>query len=264
MKFKFKALVASLALVAALPANAAIDLASTGNSSLVLTLIDSTANVSATFDLGFNKNSFVQTANQTFNITTGDYAAAWTSFVAAADMSRVQYAVFAADNVGSGAGARSLFTTGSTDPLTSVGTTSFGTSLSAFDTYLNANNQLSTNFSATNGGSFASASAGLANANDGAAYGGNGGKIGNFGADTNGLVGTNLNVYNILSGANGLAQTSVTKLAIDGFNPYFNLTSAGELSYVTAVAAVPEADTSAMMLAGVGLMAFIARRRKSV
>jgi hypothetical protein len=261
MKFKFKALLASLALVAALPANAAISLSSTGDSSLVLTLIDATANVSATFDLGFNKSSFVQTTNQTFNITTGDYAAAWTSFVAAADMSRVQYAVFAADNTGSGAGARSLFTTGSTDPLTSVGTTAFGTSLGSFDTYLNANNQLSTNFSAANGGSFASSSAGLANANDAAAYGGDGGKIGSFGADTNGLVGTNLNVYNILSGSTGLAQTSVTKLVIDGFNPYFNLTSAGELSYV---AAVPEVDTSAMMLAGVGFMAFIARRRKAV
>ena len=261
MKFKFKALVASLALVAALPANAAIDLSSTGNSSLVLTLIDATAGVSATFDLGINKNSFSQSTNQTFNITTGDYSAAWTSFVAAATMSRVQYAVFAGDNVGSGAGARSLFTTGSTDPLTSVGTTLFGTSLSAFDTYLSANNQQSTNFSAANGGSFVTSSAGVAYAGDGAAYGGNGGMIGNAGADTNGLIGTNLNVYNILGGANGLAQTSVTKLAFDGFNPYFNLTNAGELTYV---AAVPEADTSAMMLAGVGLMAFIARRRKAV
>ena len=263
MKFKLKALVASLALVATLPAYAAIDLASTGNSSLVLTLIDSTANVSATFDLGINKNSFAQGTNQTFNITSGDYSAAWTAFTAAATMSRVQYAVYAADNTGSGTGARSLFTTGSTDPLTSVGTTAFGTSLSAFDTYLNANNQLTTNNSALNGGSFASSSAGLANANDGAAYGGDGGKIGNVGADTNGLVGTNLNVYNILSGASGLAQTSVTKLALGAFNPYFNLTSSGELTYV-AVAAVPEVDTSAMMLAGMGLMAFIARRRKSV
>jgi len=41
------------------------------------------------------------------------------------------------------------------------------------------------------------------------------------------------------------------------------LTAAGDFTY-TNVAEVPEAGTSAMMLAGIGLMGFIARRRKSI
>lgn len=42
----------------------------------------------------------------------------------------------------------------------------------------------------------------------------------------------------------------------------WNLSSAGALTYTAAaVAAVPEADTSAMFLAGLGLMGFVARRR---
>jgi len=41
-----------------------------------------------------------------------------------------------------------------------------------------------------------------------------------------------------------------------------SLSNIGGVEYLT-VAAVPEADTSAMMLAGIGLMGFIARRRKA-
>ena len=44
----------------------------------------------------------------------------------------------------------------------------------------------------------------------------------------------------------------------------WNLSASGLLTYTTAsVAAVPEADTSAMMLAGLGLMGFVARRRRA-
>lgn len=44
-----------------------------------------------------------------------------------------------------------------------------------------------------------------------------------------------------------------------------SLSSIGGVEYLTlqSVAAVPEADTSAMMLTGIGLMGFIARRRKA-
>jgi hypothetical protein len=44
--------------------------------------------------------------------------------------------------------------------------------------------------------------------------------------------------------------------------PYFNLSSAGVLTYT--VASVPEPETYAMLLAGLGMMGFVARRRKSV
>lgn len=52
-----------------------------------------------------------------------------------------------------------------------------------------------------------------------------------------------------------LLETDNTTLA------YWNLSSLGALSYT--VAAVPEADTSAMMIVGFGVMAAVARRRKN-
>lgn len=55
---------------------------------------------------------------------------------------------------------------------------------------------------------------------------------------------------------NGVGLTPMTASM---FTNTFELTSAGQFT----VAAVPEADTSAMMLAGLGLMGFIARRRNS-
>lgn len=266
MNFKLKALVASLALVAALPASAAMTTSASGNSSLILSLFDATGAVSATFDLGYNKQSFVQSADASWNLSTNaDYSSAWNSFVAAANLGTAQYAVFAGDALGSGVGAQSLFTTGA-GTMSSISTSTLTTSLSSFDVYITANNGQSSHNLVSDGGSFNTSAGGNAYAGVSSAYGGNGGKVGAYGSDANGLVGTNLNVWNLTSGANGIAQTSTAKLAISGFNPYFNLSTDGILSYVASapVAAVPETDTSAMMLAGLGLMGFIARRRKSV
>jgi len=90
------------------------------------------------------------------------------------------------------------------------------------------------------------------------------GKIGGIsaGSDTTGAIGQNLYVYNYTT-TGDLPNSSVAgvKLSVAGFNPYFSLSNDGVLTYV---AAVPEADSSLMMLAGIGLMGFIARRRKSV
>jgi hypothetical protein len=262
MKFKFKALVASLALVAAMPASAAMSTSASGNSSLILSLFDSTGAVSATFDLGYTKQTFDQSVGASWNLSTNvNQAAAWSSFVAAANMGTAQYAVFAGDSLGSGAGAQSMFTTGA-GAMTRISNSTLTTSLSSFDVYINANNGLASHNTVGDGGSFNNASNGNAYAGVSSAYGGNGGKVGSYGSDANGLVGTNLNVWNLTSVAgNGLQLVTSTQLSNAGFNPYFNLSTDGILTYV---AAVPEADTSAMMLAGLGLMGFIARRRKSV
>jgi hypothetical protein len=268
MNFKLKALVASLALVAALPASAAMTTSASGNSSLILSLFDATGAVSATFDLGYSKQSFVQSADASWNLSTNvDHSGAWNSFVAAANLGTAQYAVFAGDALGTGVGAQSLFTTGA-GVMSSISTSTLTTSLSSFDNYISANNGRENHNVAgvADGASFNTSANGNAYAGVSSAYGGNGGKVGAFGSDANGLIGANLNVWNLTSGANGLAQTSTVKLAFSGFNPYFNLSTDGILSYVASapVAAVPETDTSAMMLAGLGLMGFIARRRKSV
>ena len=258
MSFKLKALVASLALVAAFPASAAIAPASSGNSSFVLSLIDEASGTSATFDLGVNYNTFALGSNQTFNVSTGDYAAAWTSFMANSSAATREYAVYASKIVGSGAGSRAIITTaGTQDGMSLVDNFTLSTQISLFDTYLGFNNTVSAhnNPLVANGGSYG--------ADGDAWYAGNSyaystGSIAGSNNDATGAIGSDLNLWNIVRGAgsNG-ADAVVTQLGTS----YFNLSSTGVLSYV---AAVPEADTSAMMLAGLGLMGFIARRRKSV
>ena len=58
MKFQLKAMAAAVVLAAAVPAQAAIDLGTTGNGSLMLTVFDRAANVSLLVDLGKNYSDF--------------------------------------------------------------------------------------------------------------------------------------------------------------------------------------------------------------
>lgn len=80
-------------------------------------------------------------------------------------------------------------------------------------------------------------------------------------------LGQDLGFYKIENGTNPgvlLGLRSVTQyLGADNSPSLFNLDSNGVLTYTVAtVAAVPEVDTSAMMISGIALMGFIARRRK--
>jgi hypothetical protein len=80
-------------------------------------------------------------------------------------------------------------------------------------------------------------------------------------------LGQNDNFYKITK--NGTKGTGIlnttTYLQADGVTASFwNLSTTGVLSYSTASAApIPEADTSAMILMGLGLMGLIARRRRA-
>jgi len=263
--FKVKALLAASLLAVALPASAAMTTSGSGASSLILTVFDmNTGGKTATFDLGFDKNSFLSNQNLTaIDLTTGDYATAWNAFTAGSTMTNVQYAIFAGDYSGTTNTDYSYFTTAGGASMASLFNSSFNTQLGNLDTYIGNVNNLTNHNTVANGGSIsASGAAGYARVST--FYGTSNGKIGTFGGDATGSLGTNLNVWNI-AGVEGGAGGSITpvKLEVNGFNPFFNLSSSGVLNY-TAVAAVPEADTSLMMLAGMGLMGLIARRRKSV
>ena len=264
LNFKIKALLAASLLAAALPASAAMTASSSGASSLILTVLDMNAGgKTATFDLGFDKDTFVRNQNLTaIDLTTGNYAEAWNAFTASSTMTNVQYAVFAGDFSGTTFTDYSYFTTAGGASMLSLFNSGFSTQLGNLDTYISNVNNLTNHNSVGNGGSIsAAAAAGYARVST--FYGTSNGKIGTFGGDATGSIGTNLNVYDVI-GVTGGAGGSITpvKLDVNGFNPFFNLSSSGVLNY-TAVAAVPEADTSLMMLAGMGLMGLIARRRKS-
>lgn len=265
MKFQLKALAAALALAAvAVPAQAAIDTNASGNGSFILTVLDKVAHVSAAFDLGKNYLDFnqVATAGAVSSVTASgtsftwdlasnaDYSAAWTSFLGAANLANVTYAVTGGDNLGNGAGSRGYITTYAGAGASS--TSQLLTALGNFDAYtanlaVVAGNNVNL---VANGSAFQSPETGY--------YGS--GKNFNTGVVTMGTIGTSLGVAQSVSAAANLTQVSTT---IFGNGAQFTLANNGALSYSTnaVVTPIPEADTSAMMLAGLGLMGLIARRR---
>jgi hypothetical protein len=281
MNFKLKAVAAALALAAAVPAYADVPtLAATGNSDFILTVLDTSANISATFDLGTNYAAFNQTGtdlavsnitasgtNLSWNLASNaNYSTAWGQFLTAAagSLSSIQYAVTAADNAGpSGAinnGARGVITT-YVSPA-SLTTQQVATQAGFFDQYINnfaatGNSSSYQNYSTVSGpGSSVAASGTLAYALP--TYNVN--KLDAVGPTTMGTIGNSLGVVQETTGASSFAAAAQT---VFGNGAQFTLLSNGALSYTTNVAAVPEADTWAMMLLGLGFMGFVARRRQA-
>jgi hypothetical protein len=272
MNFTLKVLLASIAFAVALPASAALDRSSTGNSSLILTITDATKTRSATYDLG-NLDTFNQLANNSWNLADaalwgGAYslnsdaaATTWQRFTAGnITPSSTQFAVFGGDSTGEASGDHRLFTTGGIASMINLNNSTLLSGLNNFDSYINAASQLTTHSSVANGSSFATS--GTAYGLSASAYSTNG-RVGGVGSDANGLMTGNLNVWNFTRNGTGDFDTvSAVKLNNNGFNPYFSLSSDGVLTY-TAVNPVPEADSSMMILAGIGLMGLVARRRKA-
>jgi PEP-CTERM motif len=273
MKFQLKALAAALALVAAVPAQAALDATQTGNGSLILTVFDSANNISALFDLGFNYSDFslagssfpasnALTANYTWDLTAnglnngkqGDYATAWSTFAATANEAGASWAVVAGDNLGAGAGSRGYISTfTNTSVLGPLNSSSTVAAVGNLALYTDAAGVAAVqNHSTTaNGGSVSLISTAgyylpyyLADKNN------------NSGEIAIGAINSSLDVIQRTNGASNLIQATNTIFT----GAKFTLTSAGQLTYVTAV---PEADTWAMMLLGLGFMGFVARRKQA-
>jgi hypothetical protein len=265
MKFQYKALVAALALSAAtVPAQAAFTLSGSGDSSFFLTVVDNTNNVSALFDLGFSNSQFSTMVSQatanggalSWDLTKGDYSAAWTSFWdIAQNNSNLQWGVMSADNAGGGAGSRNLITTYSSGSKM-VGS-QFTNALAAFDGYLKANESLGNHASVTNGAS--TATTGAAFAESSTAYG-TSGRINSTGFDTTTVLGGTMTVRQLVNGAASSTPLTETTFKNANGNYTFSLSSAGVLTFATPV---PEADSYAMLLAGLGVVGLVARRRKS-
>lgn len=264
MKFQLKALAVALALVAAVPAHAAIDTTASGNGSMILTLLDTVSGVSAAFDLGKNYSDFnmVAAAGTVSNVTASgtsfswdlatnaDYSAAWSAFfTASASDANITYAITAGDNLGSGAGSRGYITTYAAAGAT-TSTNQLITALGNFDTYTNNLAVLSGSNTNTvaNGSAFQSPSTSFYN----------GDKNNGTGPVVTGALGASLGVIQSVSAASSLSAATNT---IFGNGAAFRLASNGALTYTT-VAAVPEADTWAMMLLGLGFMGFVARRKQ--
>lgn len=273
MNFKFKKLAIALALSAiATSANAAID-SNSGNSELVFSAWDSVAGVGYTYDLNWDKylNDIVgidqaTTANATLltnaTVKSSMIGAKGVIFDGAltglpfASASNVQWSLVAFDNVGR---TRLLTTKNSldTNPFASTNNqekaavTVFGAYASQSNSY--ADPLLLDTYAVTSD-------------TNGAAYAGNAG-VGlsnNIVDNTNALGGSSF-LYMLAQSTQ--VSSSAQSLQTQVFS--FDGTSIVARTYLDAgvwrlnVAAVPEADTSGMMLAGLGLMGFIARRRRN-
>jgi PEP-CTERM motif len=283
MKFQLKALAAALALVAAVPAQAAIDSTVTGNGSLILTVFDSANNISALFDLGLNYADFSLTgtsfpasnalsANYTWNLTAnglnngkqGDYATAWSTFAATANEAGASWAVVAADNLGAGAGSRGFISTiaNSAAPVATLNsnqTVAIGGNLAVYTDAAGVAGVDAGNYS-NHATSLNGANVSLINTNGYYLPYYLADKNNNTGAIAIGAINSSLDVIQRTTGASGIVQSSQT---IFGNGAKFTLTSAGQLSYTTLTAPIPEADTWAMMLLGLGFMGFVARRKQA-
>lgn len=281
MKLRVKILATAIGAVLAGGAQAAFNPwdGNDNQSELFLLTVDQSDNIQGFFDLGVNITDFTPASQsapgttRTWNLNTGattglggvtgDWSTAWNAFNAAANTTAggVRYMVGALEGDLSDAAVGDIkAVTTSRDGLAQVSTQDDG----ALQNYVSslafflANGALGNISSATNGG-------GTTNSANSNAWGFTGflpNWQGNAPFSALADAGQSAEVYFLESAFNfGLSQVS----QFAGSNPFgpatFTLDSNGVLTYAVPV---PEADTWAFMLAGLGLVGFLARRRLQV
>lgn len=278
MNFKLKTLVAVLALSAvATSANAAISGGSAGNSELVFSAWDTTAGVGYTYDLNWSKflNDMVgidQATTVAGNAALAANAVVQSSMIGAggvifddvltgfnlAGSSNVQWNLGAWDNNGR---TRLLMTQGDAGLPFASTNNQVKAAVTGINNYASQANSLVTVPAEDTFNTSVVA--------DGSAYAGNLG---------NGWLNNTVDTTNVLGGTSFmyfLAPTTQASSAAQALQQQlfsFDGKAIVAKTYlqndqwrlqVAAVQAVPEPETNAMMLAGLGLMGFIARRRRN-
>ena len=293
MNCKFKTLAVAVAMAASAPALAAIEGGPTGNGELLLNVRyyggDSATtggdDISGLFDLGFRMNDMIALNGQagvskSWDLTGGAYGASWNqlmNFVTShgGTPDQIRYNVIALDfsNPNAAGGARFL-TTANAD--TYPGLTN--TNLKGFQNmqgYVDANNSRGTHATDANGASTATPTD-APNTFFGAINGSGQGDtwLAKTTVDTTQPLGTAQNFWLLTtSSVSSLAQATKTPFGVDldqngniTGNEFskFNLNANGALTFTSPVSAVPKADTWAMLLAGLGMLGMMVRRRTSI
>lgn len=283
MKLKLIAAAAALALSGA--AHADIALPSTGNSDVVANFFSTASNATASFDLGVSYTALsTALSGSTLGIklvwdldagtfqdlsatATGlvaqaiNYGSVFNDFLGEVTLSTVKFDVKAGDRapnslISPANGQHNLLTTSAAPTVTATNsqlTNSLNT-LNTASTFLNGD---------TTGSTHAAAAAGANKYNDGdnaTALGflnGQGENLKNLPFQTTGSIANPLNMFLLSNLGNGAAQ-AVTVSKLIGEWTFDSVTN--QLVYATAP--VPEPEAFAMLLAGLGLMGAIARRRR--
>lgn len=260
-------------------AQASVANMASGDSSVILSVVDTGAGVSAMFDLGINLSTMFSNINTSgyslsFDLNSNpDYSAAWTSFLGAANLANVKWAVIAGDSVGSATANGLNYLSTSTAAIATVANQTVGNmvNFSLVDTYFNASNPLGNHPTTVNGSDFATAAA------NGNAYFAANGAMGSalnwqgkatFGAAAN--LGVAQSFYHLTNGStSSLAKATVKAFGFDqngvgGLESTeygkWNVSSTGLVTFSNPTL-VPEADTWAMFAAGLIAVGAIARRR---
>jgi len=248
-------LAAALVAVAAAPAMASIGLPNTGNGELFLVVWDATDKVSYTKDLGILMDNFNGASSLNFDLNDAN----WTGFLGVANTtaSDMKFAVLAADSIGT---KRLFATVDSAVTLYNNGNLTSGTG------YLNtyANNQVTVSGHTTHAGPV-SVNGTSYDSEGNAAYflHQNGPTLNNSivaGWTNSNLVGTS-SVFRSFTSVGTSGGTQTLKSDFAGLWSVNQVNGNYVASYT--VAAVPEADGIAMMLGGLGALAFVVRRRRS-
>lgn len=273
MKLKMKLMAAAVALAASAGANAAMDNFMSGNSSLAFIALDYTGSpISVMMDLDFNVDSFLPAAMSVpgtvikwnFNTnsltvngvasasTQTNWSSAFSSFAALANKPETKWAVIGGDSLTDG-------TPGDVRYLT---TAAPGTTLTAMQQQSKVNLQgflgVQSLFDANN---LLQETSNGSTATVGPAYVGSSDQFGIAGKWENKFVGVawanegQTTDFYMLDTRNGISSSKGLVTPYAGTFSY----DAGALTY--AVAAIPEPSEYALMLAGLGMIGFMARRR---
>jgi MYXO-CTERM domain-containing protein len=213
--------------------------------------------------------------SKTWDLTSGAYGASWNqllNFVGAANVGQIEFNVIALDDTDRNltGGSRYLMT-GNRDTWPSQGNTNVKT-MNVIEPYIDANNSRGTHATSANGASVATptdAPNTFFGAIGGLTQGDN--WMAKTTVDTTQVLGTEQNFWFLTtSSTSNLAQAVKTPFGVD-LN-HDGVIGAGEFTKVTLSEAgvlsitspVPEADTWAMLLAGLGMLGAMVRRRTGV